>query len=181
MKSTLMLLMLLLSSILVSAQSVFDIKLQEIQTGKTITLKHYRSSKAMVIVFMSTSCPYVKYYVSRLQDMKNDFKSKGIVFLMINSNSSEPIDRMKEQAKSLSTPYLLDKFKELANFLGAKKSLEVFLLKGNEKIYYTGAIDDSPQVASDVRTNYLRSAIDGLLKGEEKVRASTQPVGCMIK
>ena len=56
--------------------------------------------------------------------------------------------------------------------LNAHKSPEVFLLKnegGKFTVVYHGAIDDNAQVESDVRQNYLRSAIDNMLANKKKV------------
>ena len=181
MKSLLTIAILLMCSVLISAQSIFDISLKNINTDQAVSLKDYHTSKGIVIIFISTKCPYGKYYESRIQKMVQEYGNKGMSFLMVNANSAESIDKMKDQAKYLNSPYLLDVSKELTNFLGAKKSPETFLLKGNGKVYYKGAIDDNPQVASDVRVNYLREAIDGLLEGKPSASSNNRPIGCIIK
>lgn len=181
MKSILTILMLLISNLLVSGQSIFDINLKNVTSDQSASLKDYQGSEGIVIVFVSTKCPYVKYYESRVQDLISVYKSKNISFLMINANSSESIDVMKNHAINMNTVYLLDSSKGLASFLGAKKNPEVFLLDGNGKTYYQGAIDDNPQVADDVKVNYLKEAIDGLLTGKAVINNNNRPVGCMIK
>ena len=170
-----------LSGVFVSAQSVFDVTLQNVMTDQSVTLKEYSDSKGVVIVFMSVKCPYAKYYESRLQKLVEDYRDKGISFLMINSNNSESKEMMKCQVKKLNTKYLVDDSKQLANLLGAKKSPEVFLLKSDGIKYYSGAIDDNPQVATDVKVNYLKDAIDAMLAGKSNPQDSGRPVGCMIK
>lgn len=170
-----------MSSLLVSAQSIFDISLKNVETDKTVALSSFQNAKGVAIIFMSIKCPYAKYYESRLKKMAQDYSSKGLTFLMINANSTESPDLMKKQGQNLGTTYLSDKSKELVNLLGAKKSPEVFLLNPDGKVYYSGAIDDNPQVASDVRSHYLKEAIDGLLVGKPSANSANRPVGCMIR
>jgi len=181
MKSIISILILTLSGTFASAQSVFEVDLKNISTDQTVSLSDFKSSKGIAVVFMSAKCPYAKYYEQRLQKMIKDYRDKGITFLMVNANSSEPNDLMKSQAKTLNAKYLLDSSRQLASLLGAKKSPEVFLLKGDGTKYYMGAIDDNPQVATDVKVNYLKGAIDALLAGKSKPVNSGRPVGCMIK
>jgi hypothetical protein len=67
--------------------------------------------------------------------------------------------------------------------LDAKKTPEVFLLKptaGKFMVFYAGALDDNPQVGTDVKQDYLKNNIDKLLAGQlsdENVRA----VGCSVR
>lgn len=182
MKNVLTVTIILISSILLSAQSIFDIGLKEVNTGEVVLLKDYQSSKGLVIVFMSVKCPYAKYYEDRLGEIASEYQAKGVTFLIVNSNSSESIDMMKIQAEVLDVAYLIDSSKELANLIGAKKSPEAYVVMSDGDVYYSGAIDDNPQVASDVRASYLKEAIVGLLEGEKSATNSTnRPVGCMIK
>jgi hypothetical protein len=46
---------------------------------------------------------------------------------------------------------------------------------------YRGAIDDNPQVASDVKHSFLKEAIESTLKGQNPLKSSVHPTGCMIK
>jgi len=181
MKSILIISILMLVSLLSSAQSIFDINMTDVNTDQSVTLKEYQNSKAMVVVFISTKCPYAKYYETRLSSMEKQYKNQDVTFLMVNPNSTESMGSMKSQALKMNTTYLRDEAKELTSFLGAKKSPEVFLLNSQGKAYYSGAIDDNPQVANDVRASYLKEAIDGLLSGKSIVVKNNRPVGCTIK
>ncbi len=181
MKSIITISLLLMGSLLASAQSIFDISLKNVETDETVALSNYQNGKGVAIIFMSVKCPYAKYYESRLQKISQEYSSKGLVFLMVNANSTESFELMKKQGQNLGATYLSDKSKELSSLLGAKKSPEVFLLNSDGKVYYSGAIDDNPQVASDVRSHYLKEAIDGLLAGKPSANSTNRPVGCMIR
>ena len=83
----------------------------------------------------------------------------------------------------IDVPYLADKEQTVKASFGARKSPEVFLLKNNGgkfSIYYKGAIDNNPQVASDVKEQYLKQNIESLLKETSPVSGS-RPTGCIIK
>ena len=181
MKSICSILILTLSGALASAQSVFDVTLKNVMTDQSITLREYNVSKGVVIVFMSAKCPYAKYYENRLHNMVEDYRDKEMPFVIINSNGFESTEMMKSQAVKLNTTYLLDESKQLANVLGAKKSPEAFVLKNDGTNYYSGAIDDNPQVATDIKITYLKDAIDALLAGKSTPQDKGRPVGCMIK
>jgi len=164
-----------------SAQSALEVSLPDVISGESIPLKSHLSSKGMVVIFFSAKCPFTKYYEERLARIISEYVSKGMSFVVVNSNSMESKDLMIAQSELFSAPYLLDKDKALANLLGAKKSPEVFVLNNNGEIYYSGAVDDNPQVSNDVRMHYLKTAVDGLLKGAPASVKKNRPAGCMIK
>lgn len=181
MKNLILILVIFSNSLVASAQSIYDLSLKEVNTSEMVLLKDYQSSKGIAIIFMSVKCPYAKYYEARLREIISEYQTKGMVFVIVNSNSSESIDMMKRQAESLGAAYLIDSSKKLANLLGAKKSPEVYVVEADGEVYYSGAIDDNPQVASDVKASYLKEAIGGLLEGETSANSTNRPVGCMIK
>jgi thiol-disulfide isomerase/thioredoxin len=181
MKSILTWSILMLGSLVSTAQSIFDIEMKEVNTGQSISLKAYQSAKAIAVVFFSVKCPYAKHYEARLSSMAAQYKNKEVSFLLVNANNAESMEAMQRQAEKMSAIYLNDETQQLATALGAKKSPEVFLINANGEVYYRGAIDDNPQVANDVRTHYLRDAIDALI-GEKSIAVEyNRPVGCTIK
>ena len=59
--------------------------------GKTYSFNELKGEKGTVIVFLSAQCPVVKSYVERINSLAADYKSKGINFVGINSNSTEDL------------------------------------------------------------------------------------------
>ena len=155
-----------------------------------ISLGDFSKSRSVVIVFTSPACPYVKLYEDRLVQLAKDFASKDVKFLFINPNSSnasaedspaEMAKRAKE--KNYEFPYLIDNAK-VSNSFGASKTPEVFVLKninGSVVLQYKGAIDDTPQVATDVSNSYLKEAINSILNNTPMKVADKRASGCMIK
>ena len=84
----------------------------------------------------------------------------------------------------LRLPYLVDTDQVLKNALGATRSPEVFVLRPNQgklEVFYSGAIDDSPQSEGDVSHSYLEEAILSLLQNEILTVNRVRPAGCLIR
>lgn len=170
-----------------SMAQVKDFSLEDVRNGKMVTLSGYTNVKGVVVIFTSNVCPYSVYYEGRITQLVADYAGRGIQFVLINSHK-EPKESNQEMANKISTwgldvPYLADKNQVVMKQFGARKSPEVFLLRKNSSsfgIFYKGAIDNNPQVASDVKLRYLRDNIEALLSGGPAVPGG-RPVGCMIK
>lgn len=166
-----------------------DFSLPDAVSGKTISLTDYKGQKAVVLVFTSNYCPYSRLYEARINELVSKYNGQGVAFLMINSNDpqqhkEESEASMKEKAEGWGVPYLSDKQQLAAKKYGASKTPEVFILTpkgGAFTVFYSGAIDDNPQIAEDVSQAYVQQALDGLLSGKTVAVKTKRPVGCMIK
>jgi len=181
----LMLVVLLMMANALKAQDVKDFSLTNTKDGKAVSLSGMSSSAGIALVFTSHECPFDNYYKERLKDLVANYSGK-IQFVFINSNqeSQESIEQMAIHYKDINVPYLADKDQIAMETLGARKSTEVFLITntgGKLTIVYSGAIDDNPQVAKDVKQPYLKDAIEKLLAGQ-KIEVNTQRAsGCTIR
>ncbi len=84
----------------------------------------------------------------------------------------------------LAVPYLSDKDQAVLESLGAKKTPEVFVLTNNGgkfSVAYSGAIDDNPQSAKDVRNYFLKNAIENVLAGSKPSSSNERAMGCTIR
>ncbi len=183
----------LLTAILLSiatigyTQELKNFKLANVVNDQAVSLDTYPSCEGMVIIFTSNNCPYDEYYRNRIAKLSQTYQDR-VPVLLVNSNTetTDSKEAMAKKAKqlNLSVPYLADKDQTLMSMLDAKKSPEAFLLKNNNgkfTVVYRGAIDDNPQVETDVRQNYLRDAIDILLSKQTIVTPEIRPVGCNLK
>lgn len=184
MKSILAFIILLLSTT-VQAQEVKNFTLINARDGKEVSLTHYSSSKAIVIVFTSHECPFDNYYKDRIKELIQAYAGR-VQFLLVNSNTEEQesAEQMAIHYTNLQIPYLADKDQVVMTNLGAKKTPEVFLITpagGKFMIAYSGAIDDNPQSAKDARQYFLKDAIEKVLAGQ-KIDVSTQrATGCTVR
>ena len=172
-------------------QSISGFKLQDELGKSTYDLDNSKDKRAIVVVFFSNQCAYAKHYVGRIKSLDQKFGRQGVEVVLINSNADtytpeESAEKMRQFAadNGLNLPYLSDKEKSVKTLFGAKRTPEVFVLKplNNQfNIVYRGAIDDNPQVESDVNHHYLDDAVVSLLSGKSIELKSTRTVGCLIK
>lgn len=169
------------------AQTIQNFTLSNVADNTTVSLEGFQSCSGLVVLFTSNDCAYDGYYTGRLKSLINSYKGK-IQFVLVNSyiEPNEAADKMKAKydAWGLGVPYLADKDQAAMNCLSAKKSPEAFLLKNNGGkyvLFYSGSIDDNPQVATDVKQNYLKDAMDKLLAGQKIDVANVRATGCSIR
>lgn len=150
--------------------------------GKSHSLTDYKSSKAIVLMFISTECPVSNAYNSRMAAIANSYKEKGITFIGVNSNKAEDISSIKSHAKSngLDFTILKDEGNKVADQLSASFTPEVYVLDGNLKLLYHGRIDDKRR-EEEVTTKDLSNALDEILAGKSVTVARTKAFGCTIK
>ena len=171
--------------------SVNNFTLVNTVDNQPVSLSSFNNKKGIVIIFTSDFCPYSKLYEARIDNLAQEFSNKNIQFILINPNNplvsqEDSVEKMakKAQEKGYEFPYLADKEQKAADAFGATKTPEVYLLQpsGNRfGIVYSGAIDDNPQVSTDVDKHYLKDAINNLLEGKPTTPKHQRPTGCMIK
>ncbi|HLT71689.1 MAG TPA: redoxin domain-containing protein [Cyclobacteriaceae bacterium] len=178
---------LILTSLAATGQTITDFTATDVVSGKSLTLSSQASSQGMVAVFISNTCPFDAYYYARLNKLTADFSGR-VPFVFINSHSG--VDESAEAMKSLASthrftvPYLEDKNQAIMRQLKVTKSPEVIVLKPADNgftVFYRGAIDDNAQVATDVHQHYLADALNALLSGQIPPRPVVRPVGCTIR
>ena len=150
--------------------------------GKEHSLSDYKDSKAIVIIFVATECPVSNAYNSRMEDLYNEYSSKDIAFLGINSNKAESVEMIKEHAEEndLTFTILKDANNLVADEFDASFTPEVYVLNSNFEIQYHGRIDNSKN-EDDVTTKDLENALNEILAGKEVTTKATKAFGCSIK
>ena len=150
--------------------------------GKSHTLSEYTSSKAIVLMFISTQCPVSNGYNERMEQLQKEYGAKGITFLGINSNKAESMDDVKAHAKEHGFTFtiLKDSKNVIADKLQASVTPEIFVLNKNFDVLYHGRIDDSRR-ESEVKTKDLQWALDAILAGKPVSVQETKAFGCSIK
>jgi len=150
--------------------------------GKEYQLSDFKNSKAVVVMFIATQCPVSNSYNSRMAQLYQDYKGKGVTFLGINSNKQESVDEIKGHAKSNKLDFII--LKDLNNVVADKFNAsftpEIYVLSSNSEILYHGRIDDGRR-ESDVKSKDLRTALDEILSGKKVSVSETKAFGCSIK
>jgi peroxiredoxin len=151
---------------------------------KQHSLKDFEKNKAVAIVFTCNTCPVAQAYEDRLIKLANDYHDKGVAIVAINVNkdSHDDLDAMKQRAEQKGFPfaYLSDPSQQSGRSYGATCTPHVFLLDGERKVAYTGAIDDDMN-ADAVKHHSLQDAIDAVLGGKAPAVTTTKQFGCGIQ
>jgi peroxiredoxin len=187
------LIVLTLAASSTSAQSGFPVgsKLQGFSLpdmgGQTKSFDDLKGANGAVFVFLSAQCPVVKAYNERIVKLADDYKSKGINVIGINSNATESLDWVKSHAdenyKGASGhkfSILIDKRNVWADKLAASVTPEVLFFNAKGELLYRGAIDDD-RSGGNIKINYLRDALEANLAGKAIAKTSANAFGCTIK
>ena len=150
--------------------------------GKSYTLSDYKEAKAIVIMFIATRCPISNAYNSRMVKLYDDYVSKNVVFLGINSNKQENTDEVKKHAEENKFKFtvLKDPKNVIADKYGAEVTPEIYVVNSKLELLYHGRIDDSRR-EEDVESHDLKNALDEILAGKAVSVKETKAFGCTIK
>jgi thiol-disulfide isomerase/thioredoxin len=163
-------------------------------SGKMVTLDHFASSPALLVMFLCNHCPFVKHVRAGVAQLARDYRAKGVGIVGISTNDvqSHPEDspaKMAEEARAAGYvfPYLYDESQAVAKAYRAACTPDFFLFDKDRRLVYRGQMDDSrpakylegkeiPVTGSD-----LRAALDATLGGTALTAKQFPSMGCNIK
>jgi peroxiredoxin len=166
-----------------------DFSLPEPATGKVVSISDYEGAPALLVVFLSNHCPYVKHIADALARFGREYQEKGLAMVGIMSNdvANHPDDapsRMAEEVRSrgYSFPYLYDESQEVAKAYQAACTPDFFLFDGDRKLVYRGQFDGArPSLDVPVTGADLRAACDDVMEGGRPSEDQQPSAGCNIK
>jgi len=166
-----------------------DFKLLDAVSDSEMNLEQLKSDNATVIMFICNHCPYVKHVQQGLVELANDYVSKGVSFIAINSNdvknyTEDSPDNMKKVAERLGYPfpYLFDETQEIAKAYDAACTPDFYIFDEGLKLIYRGQMDDSrPGNGKPVTGRDIRKALDQILGGTPVSEDQIPSIGCNIK
>ena len=149
------------------------------------SLSDLGESKAIVLIFTSTTCPVVKRYLPRLAELDKEFAPQGVQFVAVNVAEDDSITAMSWQAIEfgIEFPFVKDVDGEVMQAVGAVRTPEVVVLNAAHEIVYRGRIDDQYRVSGvqpNVTRHDLREALTEVLAGKAVSISETQVDGCTI-
>ena len=158
-----------------------DFKLPDAD-GAQHTLNSLKGKNGAVIIFIATRCPVSNGYNDRMEKLAEDYQSKGINVIGINSNSTEPASEVKSHAaeKHLTFAILKDDGNKIADRFGANHTPEAYVIDASGKLVYHGRIDNSQKIEA-ITSNDLRDALDAILAGKPIQKTTSVAFGCSIK
>ena len=141
------------------------------------------ANRLTVLIFVATRCPYSNAYNGRMRDLATAMQTKGVAFVGINSNVTEPVIEIAEHRRDNKIPFPIvkDDKSAIANAFGATKTPEVYILDPAGTVVYHGRIDENFKEPDAVKYPDLKDALTALLQGRPVARPTTKAFGCSIK
>lgn len=176
------------------AMPAADLELTNTDGVKT-SLSQLKGKKGTLVIFSCNTCPFVvgnnddsEGWEGRYNKVTGAARVAGVSTVLVNSNEAkrdkgDDLASMKERKKNqlLLAHYVLDEKSAVADAFGARTTPHVFLFDNEDKLIYSGAIDDNVQSAEKVTEHWLEDALAAYSRGEKIEPATTRNVGCSIK
>jgi len=154
--------------------------------GHTYSVESFAASPVLVLVFVASGCPTVRYYGDRLAALQTGRAADGVQIVAVNANNphlspSDSLTAMRQRSAEAPWPfpYLKDADGDLARLCGAICTPHAFVFDGMRRLVYRGRIDDS-RTGRRVTRQDLESAVDDVIRGRAVRVPETQPFGCSI-
>lgn len=145
------------------------------------------SETPLLVVFLSTECPYVMATQARINAYAKQHAGK-VKVLAINANdvdthAQESMAAMQRQAQGQGFvfPYLKDEPQAVTRAFGAVCTPDFFLFDASRKLVYRGRMDDSWRDPAKVTVRDLEAATQAVLAGRPVSTDQPPSRGCSIK
>jgi thiol-disulfide isomerase/thioredoxin len=165
--------------------------------GQTHCLKDYAASKVLVIAFICNHCPTSQLYETRIKQIAEDYKDKGVAVVAIEPNNPDAVmlnemgytdvgdslEDMKTRAefRHFNFPYLYDgETQKVSTAYGPTATPHIFIFDSDRKLQYEGRVDNNMREPLVTKRD-ARDALDALLAGKPVAVAKTPSVGCSTK
>jgi thiol-disulfide isomerase/thioredoxin len=164
---------------------------------KTHCLKDYAASKVLVIAFICDHCPTSQLYETRIKQIAEDYRDKGVAVVAIEPNNPEAVRldemgytdvsdslaemKIRSAYRQFNFPYLYDgETQKVSSAYGPAATPHVFIFDAERKLRYQGRVDNNIREPLATRRD-ARAAIDALLAGKPVPVAKTPSIGCSTK
>ncbi|MBK9167040.1 MAG: redoxin domain-containing protein [Bryobacterales bacterium] len=135
-----------------------------------------------VVLFVATGCPVSNRYNTRMVELYNEWAPRGVRFLFVNSNMTEPAAEVAEHSRANGFPFAVykDDGNIVADLFGAQFTPETFIVDAGGIVRYHGRIDDSQHI-DRMRERTLSLAIAAIRSGQAPAQPDTKAFGCTIR
>lgn len=157
--------------------------------GGTVSDEDFPEAPALLVVFLSNHCPYVRRIEESIGVLTAEYAGAGVATVAVCSNDvtnypDDGAEHLREQAKraGFRFPYLVDESQETARVFRAACTPDFFLYDGERRLAYRGEFDGA-RPRNDVRSDgaSLKAALDLVLAGKDVPEPHTPSLGCGIK
>ncbi|MGE3146681.1 MAG: thioredoxin family protein [Pseudorhodoplanes sp.] len=161
--------------------------------NKPVKLSDFRG-KTVVLEWTNDGCPYVRkhYGTGNMQALQKKWTDQGVVWLSVISSppgeqgyaEGPRANQLTAERKASPTAVLLDPKQQVARAYGAMATPTMYVINGDGKFAYMGAIDDKPTSRpADVEgaKNYVDQALAEIKAGKAVSTTTTRAYGCVVK
>ena len=162
-------------------------------SGQTRTLSEF-AGRTLVLEWTNNGCPYVrKHYDSQnMQGLQRDAAANGVAWLSVISSAPGEQGYFEGPAAlaharevgAQPSAILLDPTGAMGHAYGARNTPHMFIINGEGRLVYQGAIDDRPSARPETlegARNYISAALADIAAGRAVQVAQTTPYGCSVK
>jgi peroxiredoxin len=156
--------------------------------GRNHKYRELRGANGTLLFFTCNHCPYVVGSEDRMVSLFAACQALGITMTAIHSNETKdhPDDDFdaviaRAREKGFKWLSLKDEKQLIAREFGAERTPHYFLFDKDDKLAYSGRMDNSPRDASKAQTQELADAIEDLRAGRPAKLPRTDAIGCNIK
>jgi peroxiredoxin len=132
--------------------------------------------KAVVLLFLSTVCPYANYFAGHVKELAEQYGSRGALFVGIYSNGWESGEEAAAHGRErgFAFPLVKDEGHAIADRVGATTTPQAFVVDASGRLRYRG------RVMSKQESPELKRALDAVLEGRPVRTPVTKAFGCAI-
>lgn len=157
--------------------------------GTKVSLGSFEADPALLVLFLSNHCPYVRRIESALGAVTTRLRARGLATVAISANDTvkypaDAAEPLRDQVRraGFGFPYLVDETQEVARAFHAACTPDLFLYDAGRRLAYRGQFDTATpgnRVPSDGAA--LEAAVDQVLSGRPVPEPHTPSIGCGIK
>lgn len=139
-----------------------------------------------VLMTQGNGCPIVRNAMPALSEVRDDYQSRGVQFLLLNPNLQDDADSIASEVDDFGwdMPVLIDATQHVGEMLQVTRTAEIFVIAGGSgKVMYHGPVDDRltyQRQRAEAQHTYLRDALDAVLADKAVPVAQVDAPGCII-
>jgi len=158
-----------------------DFTLRDLAGNEFNLSSSLEGKKGAVVIFWSSTCSHCVRYDSTF----NAFAARHpeLAFFVLASRHGETTEAIKKAVKERGVNFRLlhDPMGKVAGQWHTQQTPRAFLLDGEGKLVYRGAVDNFKYPEDPEYLAYLEPAIDDYLAGRPVSRTETASFGCAIQ
>lgn len=178
MKTPVIALLLLLSSVSFSAPVALPLEATDLFSKKDLHIT-VQNKKAAVVAFLSAKCPCSNSHMQELSSLAKEYTDFEFLAVHSNADEDEVTTKTYFTENKLPFPVAQDQGAKLANQFKALKTPHVFVVSAGGEILYQGGVSSSKDFDRADR-KYLREALSDLHAGKPVKTPEGRTLGCVI-